>query len=97
VKVDTANLDVKNNTRAQRFEVHLGDKLGVIQYHMDGSTYIFTHTEIPPEYRGQGIADRMTHVALETARAEGAQVVPRCPFVKAYIRRHKEYLSLVAS
>lgn len=96
MKVDTANLEVKNNTSAQRFEVQLGDKVGVIHYLKEGSTYIFTHTEVPKEFGGQGIADRMAYVALETAKAEGAMVIPQCPFVKAYIQRHKEYGSLVA-
>ena len=92
---DVANLAVYNNTRLHRFEVQLGKKLGVINYQRDGLTYIFTHTEIPPENSGQGIADRIAHVALETAKAEGAQVVPICPFIKVYIHRHTEYASLV--
>jgi predicted GNAT family acetyltransferase len=34
--------------------------------------------------------------ALETARADGVEVVPLCTYVAAYIRRHHEYLPLVA-
>jgi predicted GNAT family acetyltransferase len=96
MKVDTANLEVKNNTQAQRFEVQLGDQIGEIKYQKEGSTYMFTHTEVPREFGGQGIADRMAYVALETAKAEGAKVVPLCPFVSKYLQRHKEYASLVS-
>ena len=35
--------------------------------------------------------------ALEAARADGLEVVPRCSYVAAYIRRHREYLPLVNS
>ncbi len=93
--VDARNLEVRNNTAAERFEVTLGDTIGLIDYQRQGTTYIFTHTGVPDEYGGQGVADRLAYVALETAKAEDAQVVPLCPFVKKYIQRHKEYESLV--
>jgi len=96
LNIDAQNLEVKNNVTARRFEVQLGGQIAVIDYHKHGSVYVLTHAEVPSEYRGQGIADRMAYFALETARAEKAQVVPQCPFVRAYIRRHKEYQSLVA-
>lgn len=96
MKIDVQQLDVHNNQAASRFEVALGDELGVIEYQKDGSVYIFTHTEVPAAYEGQGIANQLAHAALETAKAEGAQVIPLCPFVNAYIRRHKEYEALVA-
>ena len=94
--VDARNLDVRNNATAERFEVTLGDTIGLIDYQRQGTTYISTHTSVPEAYGGQGVADRLAHVALETAKAAGAQVVPLCPFVKKYIQRHKEYESLVA-
>lgn len=93
--IDARQLEVKHNVEAERFEVQLDGKLGIVEYQKDGATYIFTHTEVPPEYRGQGIADRIGYVALETAKAESAQVVPLCPFIKSYIKRHKEYQPLV--
>jgi uncharacterized protein len=33
--------------------------------------------------------------ALDDIRSRGLQVVPLCPFVAAYIRRHPEYEDLV--
>jgi hypothetical protein len=38
----------------------------------------------------------MARAALEAARADGLEVVPLCPYVAAYIRRHQEYLPLVS-
>jgi len=96
-QLDVKNLAVQNNVTARRFEAQLGDQLALIDYRKHGSVYVFTHAEVPSAFRGLGIADRMAYVALETARAEGAQVVPQCPFVRAYIRRHKEYQPLVAT
>ena len=35
------------------------------------------------------------HAALEDARARWLTVVPQCPFIASYIRRHQEYVALV--
>jgi hypothetical protein len=53
------------------------------------------HTEVPAELEGHGIGGRLAKAGLEFARQENLKVVPSCPFVAAYIRRHPEYLELV--
>jgi predicted GNAT family acetyltransferase len=35
--------------------------------------------------------------ALDDIRARGLRVVPFCPFVAGYIRRHSEYADLVTT
>ncbi len=56
---------------------------------------VFTHTEVPEALEGHGIAAKLAHTALEHARAQRLTVVPLCPFVASYIRRHAEYQGLV--
>jgi predicted GNAT family acetyltransferase len=34
--------------------------------------------------------------ALESVRARGATMVPVCPFVSAYLKRHPEFQDVVA-
>ncbi|MBM4415353.1 MAG: N-acetyltransferase [Chloroflexi bacterium] len=41
------------------------------------------------------MASRLADVALRDARACRLRVVPRCPFVAAYIRDHPEFADLV--
>ena len=53
------------------------------------------HTEVPAALRGQGIASRLTRGVLETARAQGLKVVPRCSFVAAFMSRHPEFNDLL--
>jgi len=62
---------------------------------LTGPNITFTHTEVPEELEGQGIASQLARFALEDARACGLAVIPLCPFINAYIRRHQEYLPLV--
>jgi len=97
MNIDPQTLEVKNNTQASRFEVQLGDKVGIIDYHKHNQVYSFTHTGVPSEFEGQGIANRLPHDALEMVKAEGGKVIPACPFTKAYVKRHPEYQSMVAT
>jgi len=89
-------LQVKNNRVENRFEVELGDKLGVIEYRKNGPVYSLVHTEVPEEFRGQGIANHLVREALDQIKAEDGKIIPVCSFVRAYLRRHPEYQPLVA-
>jgi len=80
-----------------RFEAHLGDRLaGYVHYRTEPGRIVFTHTEVMPEFEGKGIGGRLANAALDEARARGLTVVPKCPFIAGYIRRHPEYAALVS-
>lgn len=84
-------MDIINNKGAMRFEADLGGKLAIIEYMLAGKNIVFTHTEVPPEFEGQGIANQLAYAALEYAQQEGYKIQALCPFVAAYIRKHPEY------
>lgn len=86
---------VIDNEAAQRYEVHANGEVAILTYERRGDHITFFHTEVPPTLEGRGIAGRLARTALEAARADGLEVVPLCPYVAAYIRRHQEYLPLV--
>lgn len=87
---------VRNNTADRQFELMVDGKLSVIAYVMpDENTIVFIHTEVPEELEGRGIASRLAKAALEFAKSKGLTVIPLCPFVKSYIRRHPGHQPLV--
>jgi predicted GNAT family acetyltransferase len=94
---DGRAIEVVNNLGAGRFEVRVGGALAFAEYHLRGRTITFTHTDVPPALEGRGIGNALARTALEHARAEGLRVVPLCPFIAAFIRRHREYQPLVSS
>jgi len=55
-----------------------------------------THTEVPPQARGHGVASRLVQGALEMVRTLGLKVVARCSFVHAYLAKHPEFHDLMA-
>ena len=95
MNVDLDNVIVDNNEAAQRFEAKVDNHVALMHYKRAGDSIIFTHTEVPEALEGHGIASRLAKTALEQARAEHLAVVPLCPFVASYIRRHPEYQELV--
>ncbi len=93
--------DVLDNPAQSRFELNVptkdGVKTAIAVYRLSGDTMHFTHTETPPQLRGQGIASKLIHGALTQVKARGLKVVPRCPFVRDFIERHHgEFGDLVA-
>lgn len=73
-----------------------GQLAGFSQYRLDGERITIYHTEVEPEYEGQGLGDELARSALDDVRSRGLALVPVCPFISAYIRRHPdEYLDLV--
>lgn len=54
-----------------------------------------THTEVPYEYEGKGIGSELVENCLLDIKSQGCLVVPQCPFVSAYIRRHPQWEELV--
>jgi predicted GNAT family acetyltransferase len=90
-------VEVADNPDASRYEITVDGRLaGFADYHARPGRLVFTHTEVDDEFEGQGLGSRLVRGALDSARAAGLRVVPRCPFVARYIQRHPEYRDLVA-
>lgn len=80
-----------------RFEGSVdGRAAGFAQYHREGDVMVMPHTEVFPEFEGQGVGGAIVRHALEAFRSQGLGVDPQCPFVAAWIQRHPEFADLVA-
>ncbi|SNR82657.1 hypothetical protein SAMN04488107_0081 [Geodermatophilus saharensis] len=87
---------VVDHPEASRFEVLVdGEVAGYAEYRRTPSSVSFTHTVVEPAFEGRGLGSVLARGALDAARAWGAQVLPFCPFIRAYVERHPEYLDLV--
>ena len=88
-------IEVIDNPTASRYETVVDGHLAILQYQRSSSRVTLIHTEVPSELEGRGVGGALARFALDDARARGIEVVPSCPFVAAYIRRHPEYLDIV--
>lgn len=87
---------VRHNTAENRFEAQVEGRLSVADYTMQNGEMIITHTFVPPELRGRGIAEKLVRAALEHAQKRQLRVVPACSYVDVFIQRHREFQSLVS-
>ncbi|HEU5144763.1 MAG TPA: GNAT family N-acetyltransferase [Dermatophilaceae bacterium] len=81
-----------------QFELRDGDAVvGKARYAPsgDGTGRVFFHTEVDDAYSGQGLAGRLVAAALDETVADGLRIVPVCPFVATYVKRHPEYAAHV--
>jgi predicted GNAT family acetyltransferase len=90
---DTA--DVRDNPAATRYELDVEGQTAFLDYRRAAGAVDLRHTEVPEALRGRGLANVLVKRALDDARAAGLAVVPTCPVVRAYVRRHPEYLPLL--
>ena len=90
-------MTIRHNEQKTRFETTLEGHTAYTSYDLeDPSRIVFTHTIVPDELSGRGIAGEIVKHALGHAREKKLTVVPQCSYVAAYIRRHKEYQDLLA-
>jgi len=88
---------ITNNTAAGQFEAVTSAGLARLKYVRRDNALDLLHTEVPPAAEGQGIGAALAAAALQHARQEGLKVIPSCPFVRSYLRRHKEFADLVVT
>jgi uncharacterized protein len=86
---------VRDNPSRHRFELAVEGGIAFANYHRDGGVLTVMHTEVPRHLEGRGIGSRLVAGVLDIAREQGLTVVPRCSFVRAYIKRHPQYADLV--
>jgi len=82
---------VVENTAESRFEMHLGGRIAVADFQIEGDRMLFTHTGVPPEFRGRGIAEKLVLAGFRAARARRLKIVPVCSYVAAVLQRHPEF------
>ena len=89
--------EVRDNIAQHRFELPInGEAMAVAYYKIEDGRVVLTHTEVPAEFSGQGIASRLARGIFELLRGSGRQAVLKCPFVGEYFARHPEYADVVA-
>ena len=92
------NAPVKDNRSQHRFELDTDGKLSIVAYQMvDDETLALTHTEVDPSLEGKGVGSRLVQGVLEYAGRNNLKIVPICPFVATYLKRHPDWNRIVST
>jgi len=97
VDLNLDSITVTNNEEAQRFEAQADGRRALLAYRRFPDRIVLSHIEVPPPLESKGLAAKLARSALDFARANHFRVVPLCPYVAAFIRRHAEYHDLVSA
>ena len=90
------DLRVVDNPEELRYELWVGaTRAGFIEYRSEPGAILLVHTEVDPAFGGQGLGARLVAGTLNDLRARDVKVIALCPFVRAYLRHHREYADLV--
>ena len=84
-----------DNVESRRYEFLIGGYLARIDYIRTEDKIFLTHTEVAPELEGRGIATALTVAALKDIESKGLMLVPLCPYLAGYLKRHPEWRKLV--
>lgn len=86
---------IRHDRAAREFDIDVDGHRGLLQYTLADGLMTITHTLVPPEIGGRGIAGLLVRAALEAARAEGWRVKPACSYAAAFVQRHAGYADLL--
>ena len=88
--------EIRDNTALDRFELYVdGLHAGVAAYQDTASERAFVHTEIYPQFEGQGLGRLLVQSALERTAEQGFGVLPLCPMVHHFVESRPRYLAMV--
>lgn len=86
--------DIRHDSAKHRFQTTVDGVDCLLQYSESGGVMTITHTDVPSQVGGRGIAAALVQAALDEARARGWKVRPACSYAAVWIQRHPDYLDL---
>lgn len=92
----SSTLNIIHNSAQSRFETTVDGMLCRADYELSPGVMAMTHTIVPRELEGRGIAGQLVQAALQWARDQPLRVQPVCSYVEVYLRRHPEWQDLRA-
>ncbi|HEX4391768.1 MAG TPA: GNAT family N-acetyltransferase [Mycobacterium sp.] len=68
-----------------------GETVGLAAVADRDNQRVFYHTKVEERFGGRGLATILVTEALQATRADGMRVVPVCPMVADFIKKHPEF------
>lgn len=70
--------------------------VGRLTWVKQGDVRIATHTLVPPQIGGRGVAAKLVEALIGDAREQGFRIDPACSYVDVAFRRHPDWADLRA-
>jgi uncharacterized protein len=86
---------IVDNAALHRYELEQDGETAFVLYSKTGNLIKLVHTEVPDTLRGKGVGSKLVGGVLRQAEQAKLSVIPSCPFVAQYVKRHPELVSIV--
>ena len=94
MKEEYVNLELIKNETENVFEMAVEGQKAIIEYKEYPGKIALVHTEVPPALEGRGIATAIIEKTLSYIEKNHLRLIPLCPMVVAYLKRHPEWNKL---
>ncbi|WP_194778401.1 GNAT family N-acetyltransferase [Pararhodonellum marinum] len=96
MKPQYEDIPLIKNEAVKRFEIKVDGYYAFINYGEFGKQIALVHTEVEPELKGTGAASAIIEKTLHYLEDQNLKLLPFCPFVFAYIKRHPDWKRIVS-
>lgn len=79
------------NNNKKQFELVVDGFTARIEYQQWDEKMALTHTEVPRELEGRGVATAIIEKTLVYMEGKELKLIPLCPFVIGYLEKHPEW------
>lgn len=94
--MEDKDISFTNNEAIHNFELIVDKQRAFIDYQLKGDKIYLVHTQVPVDLRDQGIAAIIVEKALQYIDEHHLKLVPLCPYVQQYLKRHPQWDRLLA-
>lgn len=91
------DIELVNNIEDQRFELQVEGHTAFIEYRQGRDHFTLIHTEVPEALNGKGAGTAIVEKVLYYIEQHQMKLVPVCPFVVAYLKRHPEWKRILVA
>ena len=95
MKDEYLSLELIKNEKENRFEMNVDGNFAIIEYKEYPGKIALIHTEVPPVLEGKGVATAIVEKSLKYIEQNNLKLIPLCPVVVAYVKRHPEWKRIV--
>jgi len=81
---------INHDQNAMQFTTEVDGHHAELDYTVAGSVMTITHTRVPREIGGRGIAAELMRAALQVAAERSLSINPACSYAAAYIRKQAQ-------
>lgn len=95
MKPEYLEIPLVKNAEKRHFEIAVEGHIALIAYREHENIISLIHTEVEPKLEGKGAATAIIEKTLDYLETNNYKLVPLCPLVFAYIKRHPDWKRIV--